>query len=109
LKRNNYYFLTVKIGGYVLVPLVLLLLPATFFDQRQSLCVSVLLAGTECYGCGMTRAIMRLIHLDFTGAAEFNKLAFVSFPVLSFLWIQWFWKDLNILKAYHRQKDQAIT
>jgi hypothetical protein len=77
-------------------------MPATFFDEGQSLCMSVLLAGTECYGCGMTRAIMHLIHLDFSGAAEFNKLAFVSFPMLIFLWAQGFWKDFNLLKAYNK-------
>jgi hypothetical protein len=105
LKKGN-YLLGVKISGYLLVPLILLFLPADFFDKGQSLCLSKLLAGVECYGCGMTRAIMHLIHLDFKGASEFNKLAFVSFPVLSFLWLQGFRKDYNQFRAYKNQKNQ---
>jgi hypothetical protein len=106
LKKGNYYILAAKISGYLLVPLILLLLPANFFDKGQSLCLSKLLAGVECYGCGMTRAIMHLIHFDFKGAYEFNKLAFISFPVLSFLWLQGFRKDFNQFKGYKNQKDQ---
>jgi hypothetical protein len=93
----------VKTSGYVLLPLVLLLLPADFFDQGQSMCLSKLVAGIECYGCGMTRAIMHLIHLDFAAAAGFNKLCFIVFPVLSFLWVQWFVQDYKRLQQQLRQ------
>lgn len=100
--------LALKVAAYILLPLVLLLLPADFFDKGQSLCVSQLLAGVECYGCGTTRAFMHLIHLDFAGAYQFNKLSFISFPVLSFLWLQGFRKDLKSLK-YHQNKDQVAA
>ena len=77
----------IYISGLGLLPFVLILLPADFFDKGQSICISVLLLDTECYGCGMTRAIQHLIHLDFSAAAEFNKLSFIVFPMLSFLWV----------------------
>jgi len=109
LKKTSYYFLVAKTSGFILLPLVLLLLPANFFDEGQSLCLSKLLAGIECYGCGMTRAIMHLIHLDFSAAYQFNKLAFVTFPVLSFLWGQAFFKDIRILKAYHNHQKGLVT
>jgi hypothetical protein len=91
-----------KTGGYLLLPLVLLLLPADFFDQGPTLCLSKLLAGIECFGCGMTRAIMHLIHLDFRAAAGFNKLCFIVFPVLGFLWTQWFLKDYKRLQQQRK-------
>lgn len=103
MKNKASYLLTAKTSGYVLLPLVLLLLPADYFDQGQSLCLSKLLAGIECYGCGMTRAIMHLIHLDFRAAAGFNKLCFIVFPVLSLLWAQWFWQDYKRLQLLRRQ------
>lgn len=65
----------------LVLPIVLLILPVDFFDSGESICLSVVLANTECYGCGMTRAIMHLIHFDFTGAWEFNKLSFIVFPL----------------------------
>jgi hypothetical protein len=109
LKNISYYFLGLKAGAYILLPLVLLLLPADFVDKGQSLCISKLLANTECYACGMTRAIMHLIHLDFSGAYKFNKLAFVSFPVLSFLWAQGFLKDFKLLKNQRKLRQQLFT
>ena len=98
-----------KISGYLLVPLVLLLLPADFFDKGPSLCLSKVLAGVECYGCGTTRAFMHLIHLDFEAAYGFNKLAFISFPVLCFLWLQGFRKDFNLFRVYQKQKNQVTN
>ena len=103
MKNKASYFLTAKTSGYVLLPLVLLVLPADYFDQGQSLCLSKVLAGVECFGCGMTRAIMHLIHLEFQVAAGFNKLCFIVFPVLSVLWAQWFWQDFKRLQQSRRQ------
>ena len=60
---------------------VLLILPATYFDQGRATCVSVILFHRECYGCGMTRGIQHLIHLDFEQAYHFNKLSFIVLPL----------------------------
>ncbi len=70
------------------MPLVLLILPADFFDHGQSVCLSLLLFDTKCYGCGMTRAIQHLIHLDFGAANSFNKLSFIVFPLLTIMWFK---------------------
>lgn len=66
----------------------LLILPATYFDTGRATCVSVLLFDIECYGCGMTRAIQHLLHLDFEAAYQFNKLSFIVLP-LSVIMIAW--------------------
>lgn len=79
-----------KVGVLVVIPLVLLLLPANYFDEGQSICLSVLLFEQECMGCGMTRACMHLIHGDFHIAAQFNKLSFVVLPLLSLYWLHLF-------------------
>lgn len=73
------------IGLFAILALVLLILPADYFDEGQSICVSVLLFDVKCYGCGMTRAVQHLIHLDFAAAAEYNKLVFIVFPLLVFM------------------------
>lgn len=65
----------------------LVLLPATFFDNGQSICLSVLLLDQECPGCGMTRAIQHLIHFDFNTAWAYNKMAFVVFPLFVIMFI----------------------
>ncbi len=61
--------------------LYLLYLPANLFDEGESMCFSVLFFNQTCYGCGLTRGIQHLIHLDFEKAYAFNKLSFVVFPL----------------------------
>jgi hypothetical protein len=72
----------------VVLFIILVLLPADFFDEGQSICVSMILLNQECYGCGMTRGIMHLLHGNFQTAYEFNKLSFIVLPlfVLMILW-----------------------
>ena len=72
----------------LIIPIILLILPANFFDDGQSICLSILLFDKNCYACGMTRAMQHLIHLDFSTAWEFNKLVFVVIPLLSFTYIK---------------------
>ena len=72
----------------IITPFVLMLLPKNYFDTGQSICLSKLLAGMECYACGMTRAVMHMVHLDFKGAWEFNKLSFIVVPMLFPMWLK---------------------
>ena len=66
----------------VIIPIILLLLPGDYFDNGESLCLSVILLEKECYACGMTRAIQHLIHLDFNLAWNYNKLSFIVLPLI---------------------------
>ena len=72
--------------GLLLVPLVLLVLPADFFDYGESICISNVFFNTQCYACGLTRAVQHLIHLDVLAAYEFNKLIVIVFPLLIFVY-----------------------
>jgi hypothetical protein len=85
LKKNLLKF---YVSGLVIAPLVVILLPADFFDTGESLCLSVQLFDMHCYGCGMTRAIQHLIHFDFHEAYDYNKLSFIVVFVLLIVWFQ---------------------
>lgn len=50
----------------------------------------------ECYGCGMTRATMHLIHFDFQEAWVFNKLSFIALPLLIMFWVKLLLKEFHI-------------
>lgn len=71
----------------IALPLTLLSLPASFFDTGKSICIITNFTGQSCPGCGLTRAIMHLIHLDFETAFAYNMLSFIILPIILFLWI----------------------
>jgi len=68
--------------GLLMTPAILLMLPTNFFDSGESICLSVFLFDTECYACGITRAVQHLIHLDFSIGYEYNKLSIIVLPLL---------------------------
>lgn len=82
--------------------ITLLALPADFFDNGQSICISVLLLNKECYGCGMTRAIQHLIHMDFSSAYAYNKLSFIVFPLFAGMTL---WELHKLYKASRGNKE----
>tara|TARA_B110000003_G_scaffold239748_1_gene245989 strand:+ start:883 stop:1164 length:282 start_codon:yes stop_codon:yes gene_type:complete len=75
--KNKFIFIVLLV-----IPVLLLLLPSSFFDSGESVCLSVSMFDKECYACGMTRAIQHLLHLDFVIAYQFNKLSVIVFPLL---------------------------
>ena len=79
MKKNLY---TLYLVILILIPIVLLILPADFFDKGNSICLSVSLFDVECYACGLTRAIQHLIHFDFSIGYEDNKLSIIVLPLL---------------------------
>lgn len=50
-------------------------------------CPILFLTGVPCFGCGMTRAYIHLLRLDFAGAIHCHPMC----VVLPFLCILWFW------------------
>lgn len=96
--RFRYYFTIAKLLFIILVPPVLLLLPADFFDHGRSLCLSQLLFGVECPACGLTRGIMHLIHLDLENAFAYNMMSFIILPLMCVVWVQWYLKERRMLR-----------
>jgi hypothetical protein len=82
----------------IIAPFVLILLPTDYFDKGNSICLSKMLANMECYACGLTKATMHFIHLDFDKAWSFNKLSFIVVPLLFPLW----------LKAFYELKGKSL-
>jgi hypothetical protein len=107
--KSRFYFTQAKLAFIVFTPPVLLLLPADFFDNRKSICLSKLLFNFECYACGLTRGIMHLIHLEFEEAFAYNMLSFIVLPLLIVIWIQWFFKEWNIYKKMRVVMNSKVS
>lgn len=70
------------------LPLFLYLIPIDWLVSRPTICPFNILFHTECYGCGITRAIFATMHLDFEKAYHFNKLIVFVFPLLVYIWVK---------------------
>lgn len=90
----------IKLLSYIILPIIVLLLPINYFDNGESICLSVRLAGIECYACGMTSAVKHLLHFDFETAYAYNMLSFIVTPMLSVMWAGWFYKDAKYFYDY---------
>jgi hypothetical protein len=82
-------FLWIKPILLSLVPIALWLLPSTFFDQGETICPSKRFFGIECFGCGMTRAVMHFHHFDFSKAIFYNYGVVAIYPALVVIWLVW--------------------
>ncbi len=100
-KQVSYGMIAIFIG----VPTVLMLLPAAYFDNGPAMCISVLLFHKECFGCGITRAVQHMIHLDFDAALSYNRLAFFVFPVLAGMWLIYFLREVEYLYKTRKSKQ----
>ena len=80
------------------MPIVLVIMPADFFDHGQSICLSQLFFDYQCPGCGMTRSIMHYIHGEFKTGYMFNNISVIVFPILVYLWVFEIKKSLKQLK-----------
>lgn len=90
--NNNPPVLLDKLWFIALIacPIVLWILPADFFDNSNLiLCPSRLIFNIECWGCGMTRAIMHMHHFDFEGALFYNMGSVFVYPALFVVWLIW--------------------
>lgn len=69
---------------YIVAPFILLCLPLEWFvDGGESICLSVRLLGRECYGCGMTRALLAITKGEFALAWSYNSRAFIVAALLA--------------------------
>jgi hypothetical protein len=103
--KNGLLFKWLILIFFIVTPIILLLLPATYFDTGETICPSKRFFNFECLGCGMTRGVMHFIHFDFESALYYNYMSVVVTPILAFLWAKWTYeaaRNLGLVPA--RQK-----
>ena len=91
--------------GIVITPLVLFFVPMEWLTGKHSLCLIKNLFGVECWGCGMTRAIVSTVQFQFVRAYSYNKLIVVVFPWLVYIWAKTIQRMLRPKKSLHLLLD----
>jgi hypothetical protein len=78
----------IKSIGMLLFPVALYFIPVDCLNKQHSICLFKNLFGVECYGCGITRAVISTIQFDFVSAFHYNKLIVIIFPLLVYIWLK---------------------
>ena len=91
------WFNLVWFFALLLFPVLFWLLPADLMDgdDRYSVCPSKLFFNVECMGCGMTRAVVHLHHLEWQDAIYYNSGVVVIYPALVLIWAIWLFKAIK--------------
>jgi hypothetical protein len=87
-----------KVSLIALLPVVLRLLPLEWFSNQHSICVFKNITGHECWGCGMTRAVLSVIHFRFSDAWTYNKLVIIVLPILVWIWVKTLYESWYVMK-----------
>jgi hypothetical protein len=103
---------SVKLTGILLIPVILYFITPEWLDSRNSICLFKIVTGHECYGCGMTRAVVSAVHLQFEKAFDYNHLVIIIFPLLIYIWAgQLFntWTGRNYRQHSARRNNQIAA
>lgn len=88
----------IRLACYLAIPAVLYAIPPERVMHGHTVCLFRNLFGTECWGCGMTRALFSLLHLDFTAAWNYNRLVVLVAPLLLYLYVKEVAKTIGELR-----------
>lgn len=91
-----------KICMLFLLPFFLSMFSLDELDGKRSICLFKNLFGIECYGCGITKAVIATIQLDFVRAFNYNKLIVVVMPLIIYLWA----KEIIIISKFLKNAFQ---
>ena len=71
---------TIKLIMYAVAFIVLMIIPISYIEGR-SFCLLYNLFNVKCFGCGTTRSIFNLLHLNIGKAVNYNVFAVVWFTL----------------------------
>ena len=86
LERNSYNQLSSVV--IVVMPILLYFIPIEWLNKQPTICLFKNIFGFDCYGCGITRAIISGIQLNLQDALEYNKMVVIVMPLLTYIWIK---------------------
>lgn len=75
-------------GLLIIGVIALIIVPTSFFESTRTVCIFKNVFGTNCPGCGMTRAVSSVFHGDLAGAFRSNRLVAIVLPLLFYVCIK---------------------
>ena len=89
---------TTKIILFIITNIILLtalyIIP-TNSTLLENLCIYKLILGKECWNCGMTRAFLAMLHLDFNTALSYYNKVVIVFPMAIVIYLNTWYKYIK--------------
>ena len=86
---------SIKFALMVVFPVLLYFIPMDWLNGQHTICLFKNLTGHECWGCGITRAVISTVQFDFAAAFQYNKLIVIVFPLLVYEWTKIIFKIIT--------------
>jgi len=87
-KRSNRIFNKLSFSIILVLPVLLYLVPLDWLNKQHTICLFKNIFGIDCYGCGITRAVLSGLHLNFEDAINYNIMVIIVLPLLIYIWIR---------------------
>lgn len=88
-----------KIILFIVINLLLLIILYNIpvENSMESICIYKRITGRECFNCGMTRAFLSILHLNFQDAINYNWKVIIVFPytviIYAYTWYKYIKKE----------------
>lgn len=84
--KNSYSLIYLKLFLLAIFPILLYFVPIDWLNKQHTICLIKNIFDVECFGCGITRAIISAIQFNFINAYNFNHLVVIILPLLIYVW-----------------------
>ena len=68
--------------------------------ENLELCLFKQITGYSCWNCGMTRAFLSILHLEFNNAINYNWKVVIVFPLTIFIYLYSLYKYIIKKEVY---------
>lgn len=85
---------SIKISLLLLIPIAIYCIPLESWLTGRSICLFKFLLGEECWGCGITRAVVLAMRGDFATSLEHHRAVAVVLPILLYWWVKLLYKEI---------------
>ena len=100
-----------KITIFIVVNIILLVIlyniPIQDNQILNNLCLYKNIFGIKCWNCGMTRACLSVLHLDFSSAFEYNQNVIFVLPLTIIIYL-YFWYKFIVKKKNNEKRKRGF-
>ncbi|KRO54113.1 MAG: hypothetical protein ABR79_04795 [Cryomorphaceae bacterium BACL11 MAG-121001-bin54] len=69
-----------------------------WLDSKDTICIYKNFTEDNCFGCGISKALVATSQFDFFRAFSYNKLVVIITPLLFYIWIKKWFEFIKTIK-----------